>query len=246
MKWFKHEDTATNAKIDMLIDEHGLLGHGFYFKHLELISSNIKEDNEKEWGYLPSVYTTEFLQTKFKLSSEQYKSLLSTCLKLNLFQLIDDKIYCEQILERGDDYLGRLTKKSKKKSTKKLRSKSVTTTHIEEEREEEENKKKNIYPQTPKGELFLFLEDFNKKFNKNYQSTRGRKDKFKKRREKYSLEQILQALDNLRKSKFHSGKNDRGWLADPDFLLRNDEQIDKWLNFTPPTDEEMGLRVLEL
>ena len=46
----------------------------------------------------------------------------------------------------------------------------------------------------------------------------------------FTLEEILKALDNLSKSEFHQGDNDRGWKADPDFLIRNDEQIDKWLN----------------
>ncbi|MCR4343089.1 MAG: DUF4373 domain-containing protein [Patescibacteria group bacterium] len=143
MKWFKHEDTAGNPKIEMLMDEHGLLGYGFYFRILEMISSNIKENNKKEWGYLPSEYTTEFICRKFKLDEEIYLKLLESCFKLNLFRKINNKIYCEKILERGDDYIGRITKKEINKTTKKLRSNSVLTTHIEEEVEEDINLSKD-------------------------------------------------------------------------------------------------------
>lgn len=84
---------------------------------------------------------------------------------------------------------------------------------------------RNIY--TP---LQEYLTAFNSKFNKSYKPTKGRELKLKLRLKSYSLEQILQALDGLSKSKFHMGENDRGWQADPDFLIRSEEQIDKFLN----------------
>lgn len=148
MKWFKHEDTSNNPKLEMLIDRHGLLGYGFYFKHLELIASNIKEGNKEEWGYIPSEYTTEFLSRKFGISVEDYTTLLKSCLEFNLFQLINEKIYCESILDRGDDYLGRMVKNKAKKTPKKKRSNSVVATFnvgtIEEEKEEEKEREEDI------------------------------------------------------------------------------------------------------
>ena len=47
------------------------------------------------------------------------------------------------------------------------------------------------------------------------------------------MDQIKLATENLAASPFHTGTNDRGWKADPDFLIKSDEQIDKWLNNTP-------------
>jgi len=123
--------------MEVLMEKHGLEGYGFYFKILELISLNIEKDNNKEWGFVPSVYSTELLRKKLLMSEKSFQSVLQTCLQLNLLQLIDDKIGCTQILERGDDYLGRIIKTAQSKSPKKLRSRSVKTPYIELELERE-------------------------------------------------------------------------------------------------------------
>lgn len=109
---------------------------------------------------------------------------------------------------------------------------------------EPQNKKDNItkdniqktigeLPKMVTTELSIFLGKFNTLFSSEYRETDGRKKTLKKRLEHYSLEQILKATENLSTSEWHRGKNERGWKADPDFLIRNDEQIDKWLNYQP-------------
>ena len=75
-----------------------------------------------------------------------------------------------------------------------------------------------------------YIEAFNKLFDARYIVTPARVAKLKARFKTYTPEQITQALVCLSKSKFHRGDNDRGWKADPDFLIRSDEQMDKWLN----------------
>lgn len=94
--------------------------------------------------------------------------------------------------------------------------------------------KDNITKENTTKDMGIFLEEFNKKFDTNYRATSGRIDKFKTRLKTYSVEEIFEALVNLSTSEWHKGKNDRGWKADPDFLLRSDEQIDKFLNYTKP------------
>lgn len=83
----------------------------------------------------------------------------------------------------------------------------------------------------PNGFMSVFLNSFNEKFDTNFKDTEGRRKKLKLRLRTYSEEQILIAVENLSKSDFHVGNNDRGWRADPDFLIKSDEQIDKWLNY---------------
>ncbi len=68
---------------------------------------------------------------------------------------------------------------------------------------------------------------------KGYKLTKGRRSKIKARLKTFSVADIKQAIDNLHKSKWHRGDNDRGWKADIDFIIRNDEQIDKWCNNPP-------------
>lgn len=100
--------------------------------------------------------------------------------------------------------------------------------------------KDNIYKDNYKDkEIIVFLNKFNDLFGTTYKPTSGRQDKLKQRMKNYPIENILQACEALSRSKFHTGSNDRGWKADPDFLLRNDEQIDKWLNeYTPRRKRE--------
>ena len=89
------------------------------------------------------------------------------------------------------------------------------------------NTNNKIINNTP---LQEYLNLFNELFGREFQSTTGRERKLKLRLQKFTLEQILEATRNLSKSKWHKGENDNGWRADPDFLIRSDEQIDKWLN----------------
>src|SRR3990167_4679739 len=51
----------------------------------------------------------------------------------------------------------------------------------------------------------------------------GRKKKMVARVKKYSSEQIKQAITNCFNSPFHLGKNDRGWIANADYIFKSDE-----------------------
>lgn len=75
-----------------------------------------------------------------------------------------------------------------------------------------------------------YIDGFNKLFDSKFIVTPARANKLKLRFQTFTGEQIAEALLNLAASKFHQGDNDRGWKADPDFLIRSDEQVDTWLN----------------
>ena len=54
-------------------------------------------------------------------------------------------------------------------------------------------------------------------------------------RRNFTLEQLKKAASNLLNSPFHTGKDskrnpDNTWYATPEFILRNDEKVDEWLN----------------
>ena len=80
--------------------------------------------------------------------------------------------------------------------------------------------------------ICVFIEKFNELFGKNYEVTDKRTKYLSQRLKRFPLEKILTSLDNLASSDFHRGKNDRNWVADPDFLIRSDEQVDKFLNLS--------------
>lgn len=89
-------------------------------------------------------------------------------------------------------------------------------------------------------EIDVFIDKFNECFGKSYKVTNGRTIKLKVRLKVYKMDQILKAVENLSRSPWHVGVNDRGWQANPDFLIRNDEQIDKWLNYKPTQAKQMA------
>lgn len=96
-------------------------------------------------------------------------------------------------------------------------NKQLTTTNKDNKENKDNNK-----------DIDVFISHFNKSFNAQYRTTTGRYGKLKARLQVFKMDELLNAVDNLAKSKFHKGDNDRGWVADPDFILRSDEQIDKW------------------
>lgn len=62
--------------------------------------------------------------------------------------------------------------------------------------------------------------------------TPGRLRKLKARLRTFNGEEVERAARNLAKSKWHMGENPNNVkYASVDFLLRSDEQVDKWLNY---------------
>ena len=88
-------------------------------------------------------------------------------------------------------------------------------------------------------EVSQIIEYFNSLFSTKFRVTPERSKKIKLRLKTYSLDEIKLAINNLSKSKFHNGENDRGWRATIDFITRNDEKIDEFLNSSPEKQEEV-------
>lgn len=79
-------------------------------------------------------------------------------------------------------------------------------------------------------------------FFKHYQEASGSKtarplasrfEKFKTRRLSFTLDQMKDAVTNCFQDSWFSGNNDRGWKADIDYILRNDEKLEKLLYLKP-------------
>lgn len=87
-------------------------------------------------------------------------------------------------------------------------------------------------------DLFDQLKEILKEPNARYLDPR--KDKLKARLKTYTEEEIIQAARNLTNSTFHMGKNDDNKkYATIDFLIRNDVQVDRWLNVGIKTEPEL-------
>ncbi len=79
----------------------------------------------------------------------------------------------------------------------------------------------------------IFVDKMNELFGRKFRVTPQMVAKFKTRLKKFTFEEIMTAMENMSKSRFYHGENDRGWTADPEYFLRTDAQIDKFLNNAP-------------
>ena len=60
--------------------------------------------------------------------------------------------------------------------------------------------------------------------------TDNRKTKIAARIKSMGLETVLKAVLGISRSDWHRGENEQEWKADLEFLMRNDEMIEKWAN----------------
>lgn len=84
-----------------------------------------------------------------------------------------------------------------------------------------------------RGQYNQFLATFNTLFEKNHRYTDKMAKKLKTRLKTFTMDEVLRAVENLAQSEWHRGSNERGWVADPEFILRDDAQLDKWINVNP-------------
>lgn len=222
--YFSHDiDARNDEKIQDLLMKMGYEGLGLYWSLVEMLYSM---DGK---GELDKINTYAFA---LRTDSEKLKTLINI-----VFEKNNKYFWSNTILQR----LKKIEEKSKKAklSAKKRWTKQSNPTNADAMQTHSEgnankvNKSKVNKNKEINKELSLYLEKFNTLFDKKYQPTKGRQDRLAARLKTYTLEQVLQATINLSKSAFHRGKNDHNWVAGPDFIIRNDEQIDKWLNTTP-------------
>jgi hypothetical protein len=85
-----------------------------------------------------------------------------------------------------------------------------------------------------KKEAKEIMDFYNQKFSSCWSSplkfTTEREKHIRARLKNFSVDDLKKAIVNLRASPFHCGENDKGKVyATPEFLFRNDTQVDKWL-----------------
>lgn len=68
--------------------------------------------------------------------------------------------------------------------------------------------------------------------NNSYKLTDKRKKTLRSRLKDTGRENIINACKSIKKSEFHMGKNDRGWVADPYWCLSSYEKAEEWSNKT--------------
>lgn len=76
---------------------------------------------------------------------------------------------------------------------------------------------------------------FNRNSGRNYRLTSELKKKIRTRLQNYTPEELARAVVEMFKLPFYKGQNDKKWEADPMFLFRSDENIEKFLSKARPS-----------
>lgn len=82
----------------------------------------------------------------------------------------------------------------------------------------------------------LFIEKFGKNPN-TFKLTPKRQKKIKARLKDCGETMLREAIENTSKNEFYRGKNERGWKADLDFILRSYEQVERLANMESEESE---------
>lgn len=116
MKWFKHEtDAYTNLKLQIIRNEFGFEGYGFFWLVLELVAQQGKNfvlSTEKQWF--------EALMGITGFKKDKLDKFLSRLADLNLIDkksLTKGILFIPKMSERADEYTAKLLTKSKRVPT---------------------------------------------------------------------------------------------------------------------------------
>jgi hypothetical protein len=95
------------------------------------------------------------------------------------------------------------------------------------------NTKHNIHQSNPVPQTIMdfYNQEFQGLWKGPLRLTRERERQIKARLKSFSVDELKAAITNLRQSPFHCGNNDKERVyGTPEYLLKNDSQVDKWLN----------------
>jgi len=243
--YFPHDYNASNDQRVLKLRARlgNEKGYGIYFMILEAMA-------QENTGILDSDCMAE-LSLSYGLAIDELKAVLDFAIKVGLFIQDERGIFSKRMLEHKElrkKYKKDRSEAGKRGATTRWGNSSANSSAIAKpmandskgkERKGKESKGNNI----TNNNTTLFLETFNKSFESNYRPTESRTKKLAERLKGFTLQEILQAVENMSQSPFHRGVNDRGWKADPDFILRNDEQIDKFINYEPEQAKELARKV---
>jgi len=121
----------------------------------------------------------------------------------------------------------------KELQTEQQKSYRRVTDGIHNKKEKKEKKEIN---NTLRTEFAEYVDFYEKESGRKVKALEIRKKKFESRRKNFSLEEIKEATMTILSDTFLQGDNDRGKaFGDIDFILRNDQQIEKNLKINQKT-----------
>lgn len=90
-----------------------------------------------------------------------------------------------------------------------------------------------------------YITKYNELYRSNSRLTKSRQTKYSLRLKAFSHEDIMHALELMSKQDFFRGLNDRGWIPDPDYLIRSDENVDRFIAGGKPINKTLEEKLKE-
>jgi predicted phage replisome organizer len=197
-------------------------------------------------------YTPEMLSHTFRRPLNTIKLALKTLSELDMIEFDDNNFLKISNWEKHQNIEGlekireqnRLRKRRQREREKALKEGSHENSHvtsrdshatdIEEDREldiEEEKEIEDKEPPVPYEEIKELYNSTCKSLSKvrSVSSTRKRHLKARWQQLDFNIDTFQEAFEKVEASDFCTGKNDRGWKADFDWLIKNDNNIVKVL-----------------
>lgn len=199
---------------------------------------------ENEWlykGEIQKVNRGQFVTSRKNLALESgiQESKIERILKcFESEQQIEQQMNSKNRLITINNY--NLYQKNEQQNEQQMNTKRTASEHEVNTINKDNNEKKvnNNTPLPPKGDtdtpIKKVVETYESVFTTKLLSlSEQRKKKVSARLRSFTVEQVSTALINFAGSAWHRGENDRGWRADFDWIMKNDETIEKGLRLMP-------------
>lgn len=191
MNWYKHDtNAATDAKIRKLVIKYGAEGYAVYFHCLELIASDINENNitfELEHDAEIIADNLKIKSTPECASIDKVNEIMKYIVDLNLFQESEGRIFCFKLLKRLDTsmtsspkFRAMIQKAKENHDAVMINPDSVMQDkiRIEENREEENKSKRNVFKKPSISDIMNYMDEkkitsFTPDYFYNYNEARG-------------------------------------------------------------------------
>lgn len=220
---------------------------GFWFDNYKNIEKEVKRgqlitsrNKIKEWFGKDSDVTQQKIRTALKKLEKLHFLTIETTNYYTLITIVNYELY--QAKEQVSNQVSNQELTNSQPATNQELTNSQPQTRMIKNVKNEKNEKEckevfEYYCQTFEG------------FYKRLTLTDKRKAHINARlKEGFTIEQIKQAIVNIRTSSYHCGENDKGmFYATLEFICRSPENLEKWINHMPKkTGNKNTNKALEL
>jgi hypothetical protein len=212
MKWFKHDVGAQrDLKLRLVLKQFGPSGIGIYWMLVELLA------DIREMSIDTNRIPLDVLSDEFRIDTELLKKTVDYFVFVGLLcqnSWSQKLIYCPALEKRVDEYSQRL------RASGRVSGVAREFVGVEEKRTEEKRTEQKRLEEMWNGTRLPKIKAWSEKRTKNIMARLANP---------HFVASYPTCIKKLAESEFCNGQNDRGWKADIEFLIENDNNYIKIL-----------------